>query len=119
MKEIIKKVVPKWAISFYHWVLANFGALIYGYPSKKLIVIGVTGTKGKSTSSYLIAKFLEGAGHKVGLTSTIIFKVGEKEWLNDKKMTMLGRFGLQKLLKEMVKECCKYAVIETSSEGIA
>ncbi len=119
MKELIKKVVPKWTVKFYHWILAEIGALIYRYPSRKLIVAGVTGTKGKSTTSYLIAKLLESAGYKVGLTSTIIFKIGKDEWLNDKKMTMPGRFGLQKLLRRMVSAGCKYAVIETSSEGIA
>ena len=119
MKELIKKVVPKWAINFYHWFLAIAGACFYGFPADKMTVIGITGTKGKSTSSYLIAKFLEAAGHKTGLSSTIIFKIGEKEWLNDKKMTMPGRFGLQKLLSEMVRAGCEYAVIETSSEGIA
>jgi len=119
MKKILRKILPRWTISIYHWTLANLGALFYGYPSKKLIVIGITGTKGKSTTSYLTAKLLESSGAKVGLTSTIIFKIADQEWLNDKKMTMLGRFELQKLLRKMVKAGCKYAVIETSSEGIA
>ena len=83
-----------------------------------MIVIGVTGTNGKSTTVNLIAKALESGGHKVGLTSTVLFKVAEKEWLNDKKMTMLGRFQLQRLLRQMVKVGCRYAVIEVSSEGI-
>lgn len=119
MKEIIKMIVPKWAIKIYHWFLAELGALICGYPSRKLIVVGVTGTKGKSTTSYIIAKLLESAGEKVGLTGTIIFKIGDKEWLNNKKMTMPGRFGLQMMLRRMVSAGCRYAVIETSSEGIA
>ncbi len=83
-----------------------------------MIVIGVTGTNGKSTTVNLIAKALESVGYKVGATSTVNFKVADKEWLNDKKMTMLGRFQLQKLLKQMVTAGCKYAVIEVSSEGI-
>jgi len=119
MKTIIKKLIPKPLLKLYHYILANLAVLIFGYPSKKLIVIGVTGTKGKSTTSFLTAKMLEHAGFKVGLTSTIVFKIKEREWLNDKKMTMIGRFQLQKLLSQMVKAKCQYAVIETSSEGIA
>jgi UDP-N-acetylmuramoyl-L-alanyl-D-glutamate--2,6-diaminopimelate ligase len=118
MKSIIKKITPEFMISWYHYILAFLGALIYGFPSNKLIVIGVTGTKGKSSTCNLIWHIFAQDGLKAGLTSTANFRIGDKEWVNDKKQTMLGRFQLQKLLKQMVKAGCKYAVIETSSEGI-
>ena len=98
--------------------MALLAAFVYGNPSEKLIVVGVTGTNGKSTTVALIAKTLEAGGAKVGATSTVSFKVADKEWMNNKKMTMLGRFQLQKLLKQMVDAGCTYAVIETSSQGI-
>lgn len=120
--NIIKKIIPKRAQDFlrpsYHFAMSYLAALWYRFPSNKMIVIGVTGTNGKSSTSELIARALEGGGFKVGLTSTLRFKVGEREWLNDKKMTMLGRFELQKLLREMADAGCRYAVIETSSEGV-
>jgi UDP-N-acetylmuramoyl-L-alanyl-D-glutamate--2,6-diaminopimelate ligase len=118
IKKIVKKIAPKFLLSFYHRSLSVLGAILYGWPSNKLIVIGVTGTNGKSTVVNLITYLLENAGYKVGSTSTVSFKIGDQEWLNDKKMTMIGRLGLQKMLSKMVKAKCDYAVVETSSEGI-
>lgn len=102
----------------YHFTLAFLGALWYGFPSRKLIVIGVTGTKGKTTTCNLIAHLLNAAGHKAGMATTVNFRIGEREWVNDTKQTMPGRFALQKLLRDMASAGCEYAVIETSSEGI-
>lgn len=118
MKELIKKFIPLFILSWYHFGLAALGAIIYRFPSKKLIVIGVTGTNGKSTVVDLTTKILEEAGHKVASLSSIKFKIGNKEWKNTLKMTMPGRLKLQKFLREAVNAGCQYAVLEITSEGI-
>ncbi|MFA5853590.1 MAG: UDP-N-acetylmuramoyl-L-alanyl-D-glutamate--2,6-diaminopimelate ligase [Patescibacteria group bacterium] len=118
MFATIKKFVPKPIIRLYHWALALLAAAWYAWPSKRLIVIGVTGTNGKTTVVNLIARILEEAGEKVGLTSTVNFRVAGEDVLNDKKMTMPGRFFLQKMLHRMAEAGCRYAVIETSSQGL-
>ncbi|MCH7492129.1 UDP-N-acetylmuramoyl-L-alanyl-D-glutamate--2,6-diaminopimelate ligase [Patescibacteria group bacterium] len=119
MKQFIREFIPLFILQSYHWLLAGAGAWRYGHPSRRLIVIGVTGTKGKSSVVTLVTKILEANGHKVGAIATTHFKIGDREWVNDTKQTMPGRWRLQQLIKQMVKAGCQYAVIETSSEGIA
>ena len=118
MFNIFRKIAPNFLLSWYHFILAYLGALVYGFPSREMIVIGVTGTKGKTTTCNLIAQILNFCGYKTGMASTVNFLISEKEWINETKQTMLGRFQLQKLLRQMADARCEYAVIETSSEGI-
>lgn len=114
----IKKLIPKFIIKTYHFLLAFAGAVFYRFPSRKLKVIGITGTKGKSTTVLLAGKILEEADFKVGWISSASIKVGDREWLNPYHMTMPGRFVIQRLMNQMVKEKCQYCLIEVTSEGI-
>ncbi len=118
MLSRLKSLIPKPVLQAYHWTLALLAAAWYAWPSRRLIVIGVTGTNGKTTVVNLIARVLEESGEKVGLTSTVNFRVAGEEVVNDKKMTMPGRFFLQKMLHRMTEAGCRYAVIETSSQGL-
>lgn len=118
MKELLKKFIPLFLLNWYHFLLAFLAAIFYQFPARKLTVIGVTGTNGKTTVVDLTARIFEEAGYKVASLSSIKFKIKNKEWPNNLRMTMPGRFVLQKFLREAVNSGCKYAVLEVTSEGI-
>ena len=80
MKSLLIKIVPSFIFSWYHFGLAFLGALIYSFPSKKLIIIGITGTNGKSSVVHLVTEILEQAGFKTASLSSIRFKIGKKEF---------------------------------------
>lgn len=119
IKNYLRKILPPRLILWGHKIRAIIAAYYYGFPAKRLKVIGVTGTNGKTTTCHLIAKILEEAGYKVGLATTINFRIGAREWVNTTKMTTVSPFALQKLLREMVREGCHSAVIETTSHAIS
>lgn len=118
----IKKLIPKFIFKavqpVYHFVMAYLAALCFRFPSRQLLIVGVTGTTGKTSTVYFLSRLLTATGYKAGYTSTAQFNDGEHEWLNDKKMTMPGRFFLQRSLRRMINNGCKVAIIETTSQGI-
>lgn len=118
MKKFLKRFLPEKVILFYHYILSVIATFLYGFPSKKMIIIGVTGTKGKTSAANFIWSCLSADGEKAGIISTANIRIGNKENLNKYHMTMPGGFVIQKLMAEMVSAGCKYCVVETTSEGI-
>ena len=119
IKRIIPKSVFKFFQPFYHLMWPALGAIIYGSPSKKIKIVGVTGTKGKTSTTEFINAILETAGYKTALLNTIRFKVGENSHPNMYKMSMPGRLFVQRFLRDAVKAKCDWAIMETTSEGMA
>ena len=97
--------------------LAIISCNYYDNPSKKLKLIGVTGTKGKTTTTYMVKTMLEKAGKKVGLIGTIETEIAGKK-LKDNDRTTPESLELQKILNEMVQKGVEYAVMEVSSQSL-
>lgn len=118
MKWLAQKFIPGFLVSWYHFCLAFFSAALFGFPSRKLVVIGITGTKGKTSTGHFIWSALNSAGYKTGLISTATIAIGKAAAVNTKHMTMPGRFAIERILRNMVASGSEFAVIETTSQGI-
>lgn len=118
LKTKVRKLIPKFLINFYHYLWALTGAIYYKFPSKKIVVVGVTGTKGKTTTCYLIYSFLTYLGIKTALSSSEYFYINDKVEENKSRITMPGRWFLQEFLRKAVDNECEIAIIETTSEGL-
>lgn len=101
----------------YHLAIAILSAARYGFPGRSLIVIGVTGTKGKSTVCEMLAAIFREEGRKVALSSTIHFSIGDDTLPNLYKMTLPGRGFIQRFLRDARKAKCEVAIIEITSES--
>lgn len=118
IKKGLRKILPYSAILFYHKIKAVTAAVFNGFPAKKMTIIGVTGTNGKTTTVNLTSSILSEAGFKTAHVSTINFKIDKKFWENKTKMTTISPFQLQKFLKTAFKAGCEYVVLETTSHAV-
>lgn len=98
------------------YALALMSAAYFGYPAEKLKIIGITGTKGKTTTTYMIRSILEGVGHKVGLIGTIEAIIGDRRI--PAANTTPESFTIHQYFAQMVEEGCDSVVMEVSSQGL-
>jgi UDP-N-acetylmuramoyl-L-alanyl-D-glutamate--2,6-diaminopimelate ligase len=120
--SVLKKIIPKPVVQLlrplYHRVLAFSMALAYGFPARQLTVIGITGTKGKSTTAEMLFALLRADGHKTALISTIRFAIEEDSEPNRYKMTLQGRGFAQAFMRRALASGCTHLVIEVTSESV-
>lgn len=115
----IPEGVPALLVPDARRALADLSAAFYGHPARQIRVVGVTGTDGKTTTTYLTSAVLEAMGHKTGLVTTVDVKVGDRIWHNETQHTTPEPVEVQGLLREMVDGGVDYAVLESSSHALA
>lgn len=104
--------------NYYHWLQALAAALFFGFPSKKLIVIGVTGTDGKTTTVNMIYHVLKHSGCQVSLISSVNAKIGDKSYETGFHVTTPDPWDIQKFLRKAVDAKSEYFVLEATSHGL-
>jgi UDP-N-acetylmuramoyl-L-alanyl-D-glutamate--2,6-diaminopimelate ligase len=99
--------------------LAPIAAAFYGYPGAAMRVVGITGTDGKTTTTFLTSAVLEAGGQATGMMGTVDFKIGARQWANDTRQSTPEAPEVQALLREMADAGCGYAVVEATSHALS
>ena len=119
IKNISKKIVSiPIVFGTYHFLWSFISSKIHKYPSKSIFVIGVTGTKGKTTTLEILNSIFETAGKKTALLSSLRVKIGDLSKKNRIGNSMPGKGYIQKFLHDAVSAKCTYAFIEVTSQGV-
>lgn len=113
----LKHLIPAPLLSAYHFAVALLSAAYFGFPSRALCVIAVTGTKGKTSTTEMLSAIFEAAGQKSAVSNSIREKIGTDSHKSPSGRSMPGRGHLQRFLRSAVSAGCEVAIIEMTSEG--
>ena len=116
-QPVMESVIPYARVADSRKALGLLGSHFYGHPSADLRMIGVTGTNGKTTTTYICKALLEALGQRVGLIGTVAYQIGQETL--PASHTTPGALELQRLLSKMVAGGCTASVMEVSSHALA
>jgi len=117
LKSSLQKKAPA-VFAAYHFLWAWLGARAHKRPSRRIYVIGITGTKGKTTTLELLNAILEAAGKRTAILSSLRMKIGDESRKNPTGNSMPGRAAIQKFLRAARRAGCGYALVEVTSQGV-
>lgn len=123
VRTVVKAVIPTKLFTviepFGHLLEAILWNVVYGFPARDMHVIGVTGTNGKTTTSFMIHRMLTDAGYKTALMTTVAYGVGNDITPQEFHMTTVSSKLLQRRLREFKKQGAKWLILETTSHALA
>jgi UDP-N-acetylmuramoyl-L-alanyl-D-glutamate--2,6-diaminopimelate ligase len=118
LKDLLRPYFGQSQLNFFHKLEAIFWSIRFGFPARNMLVVGITGTKGKTTTCHFTASILEEAGYQVGMATTVDFRVGDKRWVNETNKSVIPPRELQQLLRQMRDARCNALVLEVTSHAL-
>lgn len=116
-ERVLDVAVPQLVVKDARYAMAALSAHFFGYPSKELKIIGITGTNGKTTSTYILEKIIADQGNVTGLMGNIHIKIGD-EYIENKATNTQEALELQRILRKMADAGTDYCIMEVSSHGL-
>lgn len=118
LRQLAKRYLSQQQINRFHKWEAMYWSMRNGFPARGLLIIGITGTKGKTTSCHFLKSVLEEAGYKVGMATTVDFHIGSKKWINESNKTVVPPEKLQAFIRKVKDAGCNALVLEVSSHAL-
>lgn len=118
IKRLLKPYAGSELLRSYHKLQAMLATIYYGFPARRLRTIGVTGTKGKTTTTHMIGAIMQAGGYETAIASTVSFQIGDQREHNALNMTTPSAWIVQQFLAKAVKAGAHMAVIETTSHAL-